>query len=317
VLTAAAIIARANQIAKGRGFAQLGLDGLNIVLSEICLHYDYALARGMFTFNFNPGLTTLFGSGPYPLPLDYLRTSGSSGAEGVTKSAWFLYPAPSFPNGQPMPLVPVDLGQFDQYPQLNAQGIPSVIATDMGGPLTQRIILSTTANLTANSTTGTVSAADAAILSSGLAMAGQGVTPGTTITISGTTITMSQAATGTNAAASVFFGIAPVAYVYPPPVGPYPVTIRYQRLMPPLTDTSQVPWFSDEDYLIEKLAARQMAITGDSRKEVYDASADRTMGKYAQMADDKTNRAQTVVLDPRRYGSGSGRDLPNTKNAGW
>ena len=34
--------------------------------------------------------------------------------EGVTKSAWFLYPAPSFPNGQPMPLVPIDLGEFDE-----------------------------------------------------------------------------------------------------------------------------------------------------------------------------------------------------------
>ena len=80
-----------------------------------------------------------------------LRTSGSSGSEGVTKSAWFLYPAPAFPNGQPMPLVPIDLGEFDLYPQLNAQGIPSTIATDMSQ---QRIVLSTSASLTAGSTSG-------------------------------------------------------------------------------------------------------------------------------------------------------------------
>ncbi len=315
MLTASAIITRANQIAKAAGMSSQGLDGLNIVLGELCQHEDFALARGLFQFNFNPALITLFGSGPYPLPLDYLRTSGSSGSEGVTKSAWYLYPAPSFPSGQPMPLVPIDLGEFDQYPQLNAQGLPSVIATDMGGPLTQRIILSTTASLTANGTAGTV--ASAAGLYSGLSMAGEGVQPGTTITVSGLNITLSLPATATSTAASVFFGIAPVAYVYPAPVGPYPVSIRYQRMMPQIWDISRYPWFPDEDYLVEKLAARMMPITGDSRKAEYDTSAERTLGKYKNLADDKTNRAQTVVMDPRRYGNGAGQKLRITKQAGW
>jgi hypothetical protein len=315
VLTASQIITRANQIAKASGMASQGLDGLNIVLGGICQNEDFALARGLFQFNFNPSLITLFGSGPYPLPLDYLRTSGSSGAEGVTKSAWFMYPAPSFPSGQPMELVPIDLGEFDQYPQLDAQGLPSVIATDMGGPLTQRIILATRASLTANSVTGTV--VDNTGLSNGLAMAGEGITPGTTITISGSTITLSKPATATILSASVFFGIAPVAYVYPAPVGPYPVSIRYQRMMPDIFDLSQYPWFPDEDYLVDKLVALQMSITGDTRKAEFDASADRTLGKYKSMADDTRNRAQTVQMDARRYGNGSGRALRITKAAGW
>ncbi len=312
MLPASTIITRANQIAKTPGMVSQGLDGLNIVLSEICQHEDFALARGLFQFNFNPALITLFGSGPYPLPLDYLRTSGSSGSEGVTKSAWFLYPAPNFPSGQPMPLVPIDLGEFDQYPQLNSQGLPSVIATDMGGPLTQRIVLSTTVSLTVGST-----ATVAAGLTSGLSMAGEGVAPGTTITVSGSVITMSLPATATISAASVFFGIAPVAYVYPAPVGPYPVSIRYQRMMPPILDVSRFPWFPDDDYLVEKLAARMMAISGDSRKAEYDISAERTIGKYKNLADDKTNRAQVVQMDARRYGNGPGQKLRITKQAGW
>lgn len=312
MLNAAQIITRANQIAKSPGMVQQGIDGLNIVLGELCLHEDFALARGLFQFNFNPALVTLFGSGPYSLPLDYLRTSGSSGSEGVTQSAWFMYPAPDFPSGQPMPLVPIDLGEFDRYPKLNSQGLPSVIATDMGGPLTQRIVLATTVSLTAGST-----ATVAAGLSSGLSMAGEGVTPGTTITVSGSNITMSQPATATIPAASVFFGIAPVAYIYPAPVGPYPANIRYQRWMPPIIDTSRFPWFPDEDYLVEKLAARMMPITGDSRKAEYDADAERILGKYKNLADDKTNRAQTVQMDARYYGNGAGQRLRITKQAGW
>jgi hypothetical protein len=315
VLTAGQIITRANQIAKASGMASQGLDGLNIVLGGICQNEDFALARGLFQFNFNPSLITLFGSGPYPLPLDYLRTSGSSGAEGVTKSAWFLYPAPTFPSGQPMPLVPIDLGEFDQYPQLNAQGLPSVIATDMGGPLTQRIILATTASLSAGSTAGTVGVSSG--LYNGLSMAGEGVQPGTTITVSGSNITLSLPATGTSTTASVFFGIAPVAYVYPAPVGPYPVSIRYQRMMPDIFDTSRYPWFPDEDYLIEKLAALMMPITGDTRRAEFDASAEHTLGKYKSMVDDTRNRAQTVQMDARRYGNGSGRALRITKASGW
>lgn len=314
MLTAARIIDRANQIAKGRGFEEQGLDGLNAILSDLCEDHDLALARGLFEFTFNPSLSTLYGSGPYPLPLDYLRTSGSSGATGATRSAWFMYPTET--GAQPMPLIPVDLAQFDQYPQYPSQGLPSTWATDMGGPLTQRIVLATTAALTSGSASATV--ALATNLAIGRAVAGEGIEPGTTIEgISGLALTLSAAATATIAAASVFFGIAPVGYAYPPPVGAYPVSIRYQRKMPPITDTAQIPWFPNEGYLIDKLAAMQMPITGDGRRMEFEETARVKLGRYLDLADDKTNRAQSIQLDQRQFGRGGGRGLPITKNAGW
>lgn len=386
MLNARSVIDRSNLISGTPAFTEQGLDGLNIVLGDLCEDYDFALSRGEYNFTFDPGLSTLFGSGPYPLPLDYLRTSGSSGAEGQTKSAWFLYPAPSFPSGQPMPLVPVDLGRFDQYPQMNAQGIPGIIATDMGGPLTQRITLVTTAATMAASAiirplTGTPAV--------GQGCAGEGIAPGsivsavatslvtqgrinsnttvdnlnsttgvqqgdaitgsnipadtvvvtvdsaTQVTISQAAtastvgqiaitftytlpiVTLSAAATATLADASVFFGIYPVCYVYPPPNGSWPVTIRYQRKMPPIQNTERIPWFPNESYLIERLAAAQMQISGDQRLAEFEAMSKGRLTRYADLSDDKTNRAQTIQLDPSRYGPGAGGHLKITKSNGW
>lgn len=391
MLTAAALITRVNQIVGAPNYVSQGLDGLNIVLGDLCEDYDFALARGEYSFNFNPALTSMFGSGPYPLPLDYLRTSGSSGAEGQTKSAWFLYPAPAFPMGQPMQLVPVDLGRFDQYPQLNAQGIPGVIATDMGGPLTQRITCVTPAVTTAGSTM--IYATLAPGIAAGQGVAGEGITPGTTVvsvstalvttcdtnstttlsnipstaeiqigdivtaanivldstgapiqvqtivdaqtvTISfaatsnavgeavtfahsGAIVILSEPATATSSLASVFFGIAPVCYVYPPPIGSWPVTIRYQRKMPPIVDLARVPWFPNESYLVERMAASQMQITGDTRLAEFEGIAKGRLQRYIDLVDDKTNRAQTIQMDAGRYGRGSFGRLKNTKVAGW
>jgi hypothetical protein len=314
VLTAAAIIDRANQIAKGRGMAPQGLDGLNAILSDLCEVHDLALARGQFNFNFDPQLTSLFGSGPYSLPLDYLRTSGSSGARGVTRSAWYLYPAPTLPAAQPIFMTPIDLAEFDLYAKLPSQSTPNLWCTDMA---VQKIIISTSANLTAGSTAGTVVLATGIL--SGMSISGEGIVPGTTITIAGLNITLSQAATITNPDSSVFFGYPPLAYVYPAPLGPYPVTVRYQRKMPPIIDDGVIPWFPNEGFLIEKLASFQMPITGDSRKDTMEASADKKLGKYLGLSDDKTNRSQAVQLDGRNYGrgGGGGRGLRDTKTMGW
>ena len=313
--TIARLIADALQTVKGRGFSTQALEEFNAIESDLCQKIDSALARGIYEFNFDPGLSTLFGSGPYPLPLDYLRTSGSSGATGVTRSAWYLYPAPAFPAGQPMPLVPIDLAEFDRLPILNAQGLPSTLATDMGGYLTPRIASTTTAALTAGSTSGTVASATG--IANDMAVAGEGIVPGTTVQISGTTITLSNPATATLAAASVFFGIAPVCYIYPAPVGPYPAKVRYQRMMPPQSDTSQFPWFPDEGYLMDELCFRMAGYTGDTRRTEFAVTAARKLAPYLNLADDKTNRSQNVSLDARNFGSGYGRRLKDTKVAGW
>ena len=315
MLTAAGVIDKALQNARAINMDAQALDFLNAILSDLCQNKDLALARGRYLFNFNPALVTLFGSGPYPLPLDYLRTSGSSGSRGVNKSVWYLYPTPSFPAGQPLYLIPIDLAEFDLFPQLPSQSTPELWATDMGGPLTQRIVNATTATLTAGSTAGTV--ADASNLQNGLSMAGEGVQPGTTITVSGLNITLSVPATGTNTAASVFFGIPPVAYVYPAPIGSYPVTVRYQRQMPDIVSTAQYPWFPSDGYLIDQLTGFIMGLTGDQRREQFFASASRHLEQYLGLSDDKTNRAQQVVLDARNFGRGAGGRLKDTKIQGW
>jgi hypothetical protein len=317
MLTAATIISRALQIAKAPNYTTEALDLLNAILSDLCLHYDNALTRRLFTFDFNPSLTSNFGSGPYSLPVDYLRASGSSG-EAQKTFFWTL-------NGVPYPMIPCDLSEFDmQVQQAGIQSYPWLWATDMANASagnSARYNAATTAALTLNSTTATLASATG--VSNGMGIAGEGIVPGTTLTgLSGTTATLSAGAAATNASASVFFGTPPVGYAYPPPSGAYPVSIRYQALFPPLVDTSKYPWFPDDGYLIEELAGRVMEITDDSRAIEFigdrqqSGRAGRRLEMYLNQADDKKNRPQIVELDRRRFGS-SFRTLRNTKTIGW
>lgn len=317
MLTAWEIIEEAKYRAKTPGYDVFALRNLNAILSDLCQHHDFALARGVHNFSFNPSLSTMYGSGPYPLPLDYLRTSGSSGATGTSKSAWYLYPTPAFPAGQPIYMVPIDLAELDMLPQFPNQSTPELWATDMGGPVTERIVLSTTCGLASGVTTA--APVSTAGLRTGLGMAGEGIQAGTTIIYTGgPNVTMSLPATATLSAASVFFGIQPNGYAYPPPLGSYPVTIRYQRQMPPLTDVTQTPWFPGDGYLIDELSARLCGISDDQRAAILSARAAGHMQKYLALSDDKTNRAQTVQLDLRNFGGGTAYSRArNTKHQGF
>lgn len=315
MLTAATIIDRAAQQAHARGMQAQALDFLNSILSDLCETYDFALTRDTFSFSFNPGLQTNYGSGPYTLPLDYLRASGSSGSEGAQKSFFWTL------NGVPYPMVPVDLAEFDmQVQQAGLQSYPWLWATDMANYSrysSSRYVVSTTAATSAVST-NIVTATDlSASIRAGYGVSGEGITPGTTVvSVAGTTVTLSRVAAATLSAASVFFGISPVGYAYPPPSGAYPVTIRYQRMMPPIADTTKVPWFPNEEFLITRLSARMMDISDDSRAEVLMARSSAVLRRYLGEKDDDRTRAKTVTLDRRIFGP-SYRTLPNTKNIGW
>jgi len=192
----------------------------------------------------------------------------------------------------------------------------------MGGPLTQRIVLSTVGDITG--TNGTVSNLPTiAGLTVGMSAAGEGIAPGSVIAgINGATnqITLDLDTSRSLDGASVFFGIAPVAYVYPPPLGSYPVTVRYQRQMPPIVSESTVPWFPDEGYIITELASRLCEISDDQRALNLHALADTRIRKYLQKDGDKTNRAQQIQLDARNFASARGggyRRARQTKHAGW
>lgn len=115
----------------------------------------------------------------------------------------------------------------------------------------------------------------------------------------------------------------PVMYVWPPPSGAYPVTVRYRRQMPdiatPETSTS-VPWFPNTQYLRTRLAGELMKITDDQRYSDFlgdsPNGAQGILNRYLRLKDDEQNRSQVVSLDRRRFGR-QFSNLPSTKTVGW
>lgn len=324
--TAISIIGRALQASKTgsisntlgtpSGYTLQALQFLNAILGDLCEEYDYALARGVANFNFNTNQTTIAGgaaiiSGPNRLPLDYLRTSGSSGSEGAQKSViWYI-------NGVPEIMTPYDLAEFDiQVQQAGIQSYPWMWATDMS---VATIAAATQGNLTSDSlTVGSI--ANTVGIVSGMSVAGNGIVPGSTMTISGSIGTLSAAATATASQASLIFGNPPIGYVYPPPSGSFPVQMRYQRRMPDLTQAQVTagvfPWFPNDGYLVKELSARLMTLSDDSRESQFHRDAMDILAAYHRNKDDDANRAQTVQLDKRRFGPAFS-NLRNTKQVGW
>jgi hypothetical protein len=90
-------------------------------------------------------------------------------------------------------------------------------------------------------------------------------------------------------------------------------------MMPPLIDLNSYSWFPMDGYMIDKLAAKLMAFTDDSRELARDQKADMELRRYLGLSDDKTNRSQAVQLDGRNYGVSAmgGRNLRDTKHQGW
>ncbi len=298
---------------------------LQIILDELCLKGDYALARGDYDFSLNPGLITTVGGitnfgGPYPLPLDYLRTSGSSGSDGVQYAFFYVY------LGVPYPLVPWDLGRLDmQVQQAGIQNLPYAYATDVSPETTaqDRIAGQSTVQTTINSTTITFPSAVPSTMLVGMSVSGNGIATGATVvSITTPNVVLSSVSTATFGAtsgagsAAIMWGTPANAYVYPGPSGAFTSRLRYQRLMPPLLDFARIPWFPDQNYLLVRLTADMMASTDDARRESFLSEGRMILGQYDTFADDKTNRAQTVLLDRRRFGRAFNK-LPNTKTIGW
>lgn len=97
-------------------------------------------------------------------------------------------------------------------------------------------------------------------------------------------------------------------YFYEPPQIPLSVNIRYQPQMPDITTpetSSVIPWFPNQRYLIKRLSAYLMDETDDARQEKFEKQAEEILDKFLIMKDDKENYAQTVKLDPLRFGSRS------------
>lgn len=333
------IIQAASQIAKVSGFQQQALAELNSLLDHIARTVDLSAARGQWFFTFNSNLVTLGGgnivsSGPNPLPIDYLRVGTSGGSTGSQRSSkWYL-------QGVPYDMVEFDLYEFDdQVQQAGMQSYPYFWAKDMA---TYRPIVDCTGDLASSST----AVANLALfqggslnsIAAGMSIAGgigpqSVIPPGTTIaTLTGgsppTGLTLSAAPTATLTGATLMIGNPGNAYAYPPPSGAYNAMIRYQRLMPRLTqaqvNNGAYCWFPDDEALVEGLAGLLCRYSDDTRVPEFigagigtnEGRFGRRMAQYTRLADDTANRARRVELDRRLFGSSFSR-LPNTKTVGW
>jgi len=97
-------------------------------------------------------------------------------------------------------------------------------------------------------------------------------------------------------------------YFYEPLQIPLTIFIRYQPIMPDITNpetSSTVPWFTYQKYLIKKIAADLMnGDTDDARGPKFEADAQKMLSLYLEMKDDKENYAQTVKLDRNTFRGG-------------
>ena len=370
-LTAAQHIALALEAShSGTGKAAQALANLNLVLSSLSGKYDFAEARGQFNFIFSPNQSppivsavfqqgpltaggifpaypgNQFGSGPYALPVDYLRLSGSSGSSGSQKSfIWWL-------NGVPYPVIPMDLAEFDmQVQQSGLQSFVWLSATDMSTPIDDRILLTTTGDVTAGSIHIANLASSARLIGGNvLGVAGQGIVPGTMLTALATTdsgpltpgggggltagggtvitpgggsgtasgVTLSQPANATITGASLIFGYCPNVFIYPPPQSALQAMIRYQKRMPDIFDTTRFPWCHFDMEIQDALTSRMCTLNDDDRDDRIMARALGSLTLALASKDDDPSHAKRVELDRRRFGRAYfGGDRGITKRVGW
>lgn len=119
-LTAAQIVALAVQEAKVPGFLAQAGQFLNATLQDLCMNYDLDPCLVLFNFQFNSA--TGQGSGPYLLPLNYLRTQVIDGKDN------FFY----IIDGVPYPLIQVTFAEYNWLVQTPGfQSYPYNYATNL------------------------------------------------------------------------------------------------------------------------------------------------------------------------------------------
>jgi hypothetical protein len=123
-LTSAQIVTLACQIAKAPGYTSQAGELLNMILGDLCQTYEFDVTKRLYSFDFNPGVTaeigpSIYGSGPYALPLDFLRCANDNAVW------WTLLGVTYF-------LTPIDLDEFDAaVQQAGIQSYPYWFAVDM------------------------------------------------------------------------------------------------------------------------------------------------------------------------------------------
>lgn len=103
-------------------------------------------------------------------------------------------------------------------------------------------------------------------------------------------------------------------YVYPQSNQGLTLTHRYFIQRPDLATpetSATIPWFSDQDYLIQATAARMMRITDDTRYAIFMAASESMLKAHLLTEGDEQQVVKEVQLDPRRFRTGG--SLKSTK----
>lgn len=111
---------------------------------------------------------------------------------------------------------------------------------------------------------------------------------------------------------------APVAFLWPPPIGVFniewPYFKKYIYEVDPATSTN-IPWFPKSSYLIKEVSARLTSGNDDDRSTKLAAEADKYLKDYLILKDDKDGYPLTVQLDRNNF-PGRGR-VRGTKIIPW
>lgn len=93
-------------------------------------------------------------------------------------------------------------------------------------------------------------------------------------------------------------------YIYPKSSGAITLNHRYFIKRADITTpetSSTVPWFEDQDYLVQATALRMMRITDDSRVPMFEQWCEKMLQTHLVMEGDEQQVVKEVKLDPRRF----------------
>lgn len=93
-------------------------------------------------------------------------------------------------------------------------------------------------------------------------------------------------------------------FIYPQSSGQIVLTHRYMVKQPDIVapeNSTVIPWFPDQDYLITATAARLMQITDDTRRDKFIEDSLRMLRIHLIMEGDEQQVVKSVRLDPRRF----------------
>lgn len=93
-------------------------------------------------------------------------------------------------------------------------------------------------------------------------------------------------------------------YIYPQSNTGVTLTHRYmikRADMATPESSSSIPWFEDQDYLVQATALRMMRITDDSRYDKFEQMCEKMLLTHLLTEGDEQQVVKEVKLDPRRF----------------